>query len=207
MLDVIEDKHQERPVRYLGLETEQFVSLRAIYERLNLSPSESLVVERDRRTFIAMQHSVRALPHDEGKSLRQVNLACNALESELENTPAGAFRFNVANLDYLGHMSEGKEYALQLLLAKKLLEPDAMVFITLHDTELARSRAVQAGYDTDQSVAVDETLHRLASLTGHKALQVARLNYDGGSSDRSGSKMLWLAYTITREPDDDVDAA
>ena len=207
MLDVIEHQLQDRPVRYLGLETELFVSLRAIHGRLNLSPSESLVVERDRRTFIAMQHSVRALPHGEGKSLRQLKLACNALESELENTPAGAFRFNVANLDYFGHMSEGKEYALQLLLAKKLLEPDAMVFITLHDTELARFRAVQAGYDTDQSVAVDETLHRLASLTGHKALQVARLNYDGGSSDRSGSKMLWLAYTITHDPDDDVDAA
>jgi len=88
-------------------------------------------------------------------------------------------------------------------LEKKLLDTEALVFITLQDSDLARSRAEQAGYGTDQAHAVEDAIQRLARLTNHTALRVATLDYIGGSHDQANSKMVWMAYKITREPEDE----
>jgi hypothetical protein len=204
MVEAIEDAFQDLSVNYLGLETEQFLSLRALYERVNLAPSASLIVEQDARTFAAMCSTIKHLPNGEGKALRHIHLKRNTLEAELAQASDRSSQFNVVNLDYLGHMSQGKELALQLLLEKKLLDTEALIFVTLHDTELARIRARRAGYGSDQAQALNDTLIRLGSLTGHSVLNVATLHYDGGSDGKVGSRMLWVAYKLSRsaEPDD-----
>jgi hypothetical protein len=199
MVEIIEDTVKDRSVNYLGLETEQFLSLRALYERVNLSPTDSLVVEQDTRTFKAMTATVKRLPNGEGRALQKVDLRNNEIERELEVIPDRSFQFNVVNLDYLGHMSQSKEYCLQLLLEKRLLDNEALVFVTLQDNELARTRAAAAGYTTDQASAVDKELLRLAGSTGHKAQRLAWLHYEGGSGGKGGAQMLWLAYKVTRE--------
>jgi len=199
MVEIIEDTVKDRSVNYLGLETEQFLSLRALYERVNLSPTDSLVVEQDGRTFKAMTATVKGLANGEGRALRKVDLRNNQIESELEVIPDRSFQFNVVNLDYLGHMSQSKEFCLQLLLEKRLLDNEALVFITLQDNELAQARAAVAGYAADQASAVDKELLRLADLTGHKAQRLAWLHYEGGSGGKGGAQMLWLAYKVTRE--------
>lgn len=198
MIEAIEDAFQDLSVNYLGLETEQFLSLRALYERVNLAPPGSLIVEQDARTFAAMRSTINRLPNAEGKALRHVRLKHNALEAELAQASDRSFRFNVANLDYLGHMSQGKELALQLLLEKKLLDTEALIFVTLQDSELARARALKAGYGGDQAQALTDTFTRLGSLTGHSVLDVATLHYDGGSNGKVGSRMLWAAFKISR---------
>jgi hypothetical protein len=208
MVEIIEDVVKDRSVHYLGLETEQFLSLRALYERVNLAPEDSLVVEQDARIFKAMKATLKGLPNGEGRALREVDIRRNDIAGELELIPERSFQFNVVNLDYLGHFSKGKEYCLQLLLEKCLLNKEALVFVTLQDNELARTRATAGGYSNEQAGAVDIELTRLANLTGHKAQRLAWLHYEGGSGGKSGSQMLWLAYKITREkqtqPDDDV---
>lgn len=198
MLEAIEDALKDRSVHYLGLETEQFISLRALYERVNLSPRNSLVVERDPRIFAAMKTTAQMLPSRERRSIGAINLTCNTLEGALTAAKRGSFQFNVVNLDYLGHMSTEKELTLQLLLEKNLLDTESLVFITLQDTELARSRAHRAGYGDDQAQALDREIDRLAHLTGHSALRLAMLHYNGGSGGKVGSQMLWVAYSIKR---------
>jgi hypothetical protein len=199
MVEIIEDALKDRPLNYLGLETEQFLSVRALYQRLNLSPEDSLIVEQDRRTFAAMKSVVGHLPNGEGRALRRIDIRNNPIERELHMTPERSFQFNVVNLDFLGHMSESKEYCLQLLLQKCLLDSEALVFLTLQDNELARARAEAAGYCSDQLKAVDIHFERLASCTGHKAQRLAWLHYGGGSGGEIGSRMLWLAYKVTRQ--------
>jgi hypothetical protein len=199
MVEIIEDVVKDRSVHYLGLETEQFLSLRALYERVNLSPENSLVVEQDARTFNAMKATLKGLPNGEGRALREVHIRRNDIARELDLIPERSFQFNVVNLDYLGHFSAGKEYCLQLLLEKRLLNKEALVFVTLQDSELARTRAAAGGYTSDQAGAVDIKLTRLANLTGHKAQRLAWLHYEGGSGGKISSQMLWLAYKVTRE--------
>jgi hypothetical protein len=199
MVEIIEDIVKDRSVHYLGLETEQFLSLRALYERVNLSPEDSLVVEQDTRTFKAMKATLKGLPNGEGRALREVDIRRNDIARELDLIPERSFQFNVVNLDYLGHFSEGKEYCLRLLLEKHLLHKEALVFVTLQDNELARNRAAAGGYSSDQASAVDMHLTRLANLTGHQAQRLAWLHYEGGSGGKISSQMLWLAYKVTRE--------
>ncbi len=207
MLETGEHELEDRSVSYLGLETEQVTSLRGVYQRLNLVPRDSMVVESDPRRFQAMQSTVARLPKGEGRALRGVSLLQNEIERELEEAPARSFSFNLVNLDYLGQMSQSKEYALQLLLEKRLLAPRALVFVTLQDGPLARSRAESAGYSADQAQSVDQELKRLAALTGHEVFRIAALPYKGGADSSSGEgMMLWLAYRITRReaPDSDL---
>jgi hypothetical protein len=88
-----------------------------------------------------------------------------------------------------------------------LLAPKALVFVTLQDSPLARSRAEAAGYSADQAQSVDQELKRLAELTGHEVFRIAALPYKGGADSSTGEgMMLWLAYRITRreEPDSEL---
>ncbi len=61
---------------------------------------------------------------------------------------------NFINLDYLGHLSKSKEYAVQQLFERNLLASPALMFITLENSGLAQARAVEQGYlaQQDQSI-------------------------------------------------------
>ena len=200
MLEMAELELEDRSINYLGLETEQFHSLRAVYQRLNLSPEGSRIVERDKRVFKAMQSTVAKLPHCEGKALRAVSLSNNTLQQDLEALPIGESEFNLVNFDYLGHLERSKEHNLQLLLERRLLATKALVIVTLQNSPLAQARASNEGYGTDQVQALLVEMTRLGSLTGHQVHQIAALPYKGGSDATTrGSDMLWIAYRITRK--------
>lgn len=194
---------QDLGIRYLGLETERFESVRRLADYVNLEPESSVIVESDSRVVNAMNSARGMWKSDEGKMLRSLTIIPGKIERELETLAAPEQGFNVVNLDWLGHLSASKEYALQLLFDRDLLAERALIFVTLQDSALARARARQGAYiDGDQTSNLTRITERYAKLTGRRCTLLGSLEYKGGTGSGNGSRMAFAAIRLERvEPD------
>ena len=183
----------DRDVRYLGLETEQFRGISAVYDQLNLNSFRSTVIERDPRVYnamLAVKQRVRSKP---GKAVRGTQIINGQLAEEVSKIRGR--RYNYVNYDFQGFLSKGNVQAIETLFRKELLTKKAIIYVTLQETQLAKSRAKKAGFE-DQVSALNQLMQDQSST--HTCKQMFTLDYQGGTTDRHKTPMIVVGYEVTR---------
>jgi hypothetical protein len=183
----------DTPVHYLGLETEQFTSLRIVAEQMSLE--SGIVVEHDSRVVQAMHSAKSTAPTGTRALLSNVEILegdINKVISGLRTTPR-----NLVFLDYTGQLSDGKIGALCRLVERGLLAEKTFLIVTVNVSPLALQRASSKGFSgqADEILAnqLKETLP--ASYSISDSIDIA---YRGGTDIRSGSNMHCIGFGITR---------
>ncbi len=192
MVEAAFDAFLDRDIYYLGLESETLESLRLIYQYLNLSPKNSTVVEMDSRVFNAMRSTVKAFPNGEAKVLSKVNYVRGKLDEVVTRLEGP---YNLLNLDFLGHWSRSKAKTIESLISQNKLDNQAILVITLRDTALDRTRAIRAGFSSDQEESVKEAI-RKASFSKYKVTPLFAVPYSGGTNGRESTSMVSLAFRL-----------
>jgi hypothetical protein len=183
----------ESQVRYLGLEDQHLESLRLTYQYLNLDLAASAIIERDPRTYAAMNSLRGALPNGEGEALSKVTILHDTLERGLSRING---TFNFINLDYLGHLAPAHLKTCEELLREKL-SPLAVLSVTHQDTALARSRTENHGLGGRGARGMGDHLIELAG-TEWTVSQIADLPYRGGTGKQETS-MITQIFLLKRE--------
>lgn len=175
-------------VRYLGLETEVFNSIRAAQR--HMSVSSITVVERDARVAAAMgaiaklDAAFRGVDH---VTIRRGDI--NDLIPHLED------EYDLCFLDYVGHLSKGKETAIRTLFEKSAFSQNAVFCVTLQDSSLARNRMQRAGY----SLGAFQNLTGIvsdAAVGKYRIVDSFDFTYPGGINSEEGSGMVCCGFAL-----------
>lgn len=192
MIEIAFDTFLDQEIRYLGLETEQLTSVRMAHDYLNLDLSRSVVFEREPRTFNAMRAMQKGAAFP--APIRDLQITPGAIEDRLPALPGW---YNLINLDYRGSFSASKERALAALFENDHLPDRALIFITVADDALNKSRPYYKSYAEDQAAAVTEALDRLSG-TRYTVTRLYNLPYRGGTQETPGLSMLALGFEVAR---------
>jgi len=188
-MDILEDTQ----VAYLGLESERFSSLRWFAEYLNYDASSSTVIERDKRVYNAMKATQEYATNGLKNVLNGLEIRLGDFDEEINRLDK---RYNLINLDYCGDYSKTKEKAIATLFRRKLLQDDALLFITLDDSPIGRWRSKARGYD-DQVKSATKSVLESAFANRYMAKPELSLSYKGGTNGKSRD-MILLGFSITR---------
>ena len=198
-------------VRYLGLESVEFRSLKLAHRLLNLEAGESIVFEREGRVFNAMKEQQERAKKGEGEAeylgvLKEVEIVqddiadgLRKLSEENVANPKAKKRFNLINLDYVGHMSRKKEASFGDIFKGDVVDDIGMIYVTLNNTPQSKARAANAGYPDDPVDAVIAAMERQNQETGSKyKINREFINYTGGTNQRIGSEMVVVCFRVER---------
>ncbi len=214
MLETLVEHLPDKKVHYLGLEGPHFCSYIQLADLLQnqLEPSKSLLAEMDQRSYNIMQSIVQnsdGIAGDEkykntdGKIFKGLNIRQGELAEVLESSRTDGFKFNFLNLDYEGHVSANKIYALRQLFGNQMLQDEAILFITLNDSPHLKARLkgdhslgkeFENGFGTDDQQKIVEA--ELKKICEHNQYELTRLRAEH-YQDRD-SRMLTIAYKAQR---------
>jgi hypothetical protein len=185
----------KRKIRYLGLEGSNFISYIQFAKGLNIEPCRSLVPEREEfksnimKSIVKYNHII-----NNGEIFKDLNVYSGEVAGALEKFAIpNSLRFNLVNLDYEGGFTKEKEETIDLLLG--VLDKRSLIFITLNDTAMWRTRLVSEGlkgYDfstTSQARIMEGILDR--STLHHRSV----LNEAYGDTKH---RMLAVGYYIEK---------
>ena len=178
-------------VAYLGLESERFESLSTLYERLNLDSASSTIIEREERVYNAMVAMQAGATNGLRKALDGTDIIHGSLVDEVAKMQDK--RYNYVNYDFVGHLSKSNERALGALFENNLLADTAVVYVTLQDTEISKTRAEMAGFE-DQVRALNGIMQNYS--TTHTSEQMFTLDYEGGTTERKVTPMVVVGYQV-----------
>jgi len=199
LIDAAASMLGDSSIYYVGLEDQNLRSLRLIREYLNFAPDRSVVVERDKRVFNAMEATRRHLPNGEGRAISQVQFRLGNIEDEI---PRLSGRYNLVNLDFVGHLSRATERALRGLADGKL-QNKALIVVTLLNTALAKERSRQAGYSGGASAELLRIMQEAvqAKEPGAVVKLLGELQYQGGTGGALKTSMvaIFLEFEGNRE--------
>ena len=184
------------PVKYLGLEAEGFSSLKLFSEELNLSNSESTIVEYDKTVYSRMAAVQKHATNGLKAATQDIQLVRADINNYIATTPN---RYNLINLDYVGYLSKKKAEALRSIVARNVADDITLLAITINDSERARCRAVLDGFSSDQRKSVEEILTQNATMQEWSLVPLGWTNYTGGTSGGRRTKMLFMMYELRRK--------
>lgn len=188
---------RETSVKYLGLEDQHLESIRLVRSYLNLSPDESVIVERDTRVFKAMNSLRKSLPNGEGKDLSKVKIIRGAAEDEIPHLEG---QFNLVNLDFVGHLSQSNVDCIRGLLSGRL-EDKAVIAVTLMDTPLARERTQRAGFGPNGARELPRIISEVSKEPDLYTVEtIGEVAYSGGTGSRK-TGMLTYFFSANRISD------
>jgi len=162
---------------YLGLEGVNFGSYIVLHQLLPglIDPSASLIAECDCEAAMTMQSIVANYRLIEGGEVfEDLQVEKSYLHKALTKSKGC---FDVANFDFKGGWSKTKEAAIKTLFRKKQLSPQALLYVTLLNSEVERGRVrngttaggiCRKGYGTaDQAALLVDCLAESAQKNGY----------------------------------------
>jgi len=179
------DRLGDADLKYLGLESETFSSLSWFAEMLNYDADNSTVIERNSRVYRAMKAIQQYSTKELKRTLRGLDIRNGDFFKELRRLK---HPYNLVNFDTVGHYCKSKDEALTKLFSQGLLDPQAMIFVTLDNSGLGKNRAERAGF-SNQIQAVNATVLSSATVHSYTAHPEFQLEYVGG-------KEKWLCWVI-----------
>ena len=194
-LEISSDYFNDKKIKYLGLEGNNFISYILFATSLNLIPEKSLIPERDEKKANIMSSIVENNELiNNGEIFKGLNIYKGELIESLEDKKFIDMRFNLLNLDYEGGWSSDKEETIKLLFDKDKLENHSFIFMTLNDTAMERIRVIKSrgkglkGYNTtNQYKIVHNLIMNYAQIYGFDVKELFRDRY----SDRVHSMMAF----------------
>jgi len=192
-----------REIKYLGLEGPHFCSYIETANRLGdqIKPEGSIIAEKDERSCNIMQSFVKHYEViDGGAIFKELNIEYGELASVLDQPKNNGYKFDIANLDYQGYLTKKKIQTIKMLFENEQLEDEALLFVTLSDTPLSRTRISQdlkEGLKTnDQSKILKRHMKRICEDNNYE-LETSRVKKYYARS----SQMISIAYKVTKVGD------
>ena len=161
--------------------------------------------------FNAMKEEQESAKKGEGEAeylgvLKEVEIVQDEIADGLRRLSEGNIanpnakkRFNLINLDYVGHMSSGKEESFGDIFKGDVVDDIGMIYVTLNNTPLSKFRADKAGYPGDPVDVVTAAMERQNKETGSKyKIDREFINYTGGTNQREGSEMVVVCFRVEK---------
>jgi hypothetical protein len=188
------DKIGETEVSYLGLESETFSSLKWFAQELNYDSTKSTVIERDERVYNAMIATKEHATNGMKRTLNGLELKLGDFDKEVEKLE---HPYNLVNFDTCGHFSLDKARSLITLFQKGLLDKQAVLYVTLDNSPLAKERAKGIFGDIEQVGKLNDCILEAAKANGYDIKDKFSLDYKGGTNGHTRD-MLVLGFYIEK---------
>lgn len=184
------------PAVYLGLETEQFSSLRKLTELTDIDTG--IVVERDTRVHAAMESARTSAPPELRRLLQPIQILSGDFNEVVSGLSVPATcRFNTVNYDTMGRLSKGKLEVIDNLFANDLLADRAMLIVTISESPIELARARREGITDDFYDLLTATIIKSAG-TKYELCDRAEARYGGGTNGTVGTPMRTCMFSIAR---------
>lgn len=200
MIEVLGNKGE---IRYLGLEGPNFRSYIRIAELANIIPHESLIPEWNDRTYFAMRSIVKNWCHIQGGEIfKKLRIYYGELSKAVKEKNG---KYNFLNLDYQGPLNQEKLQAMHDMFALNRLQDKAVVFITLNNSDLIKSRLRQGSTSlgmfhsdgfptTNQEVLVHYYLAEFARNYGYNLQEIDSKEYQCRETP-----MIFLSFEVEKQ--------
>ena len=188
------DKIGETDVSYLGLESEQFSSLKLFAQELNYDPTKSTVIEREEWVYNGMKSTQEHATNGMKRTLKGLEIILGHFDKEIEKLK---HPYNLVNFDTCGHFSTDKARSLNTLFQKRLLDKQAVLYVTLDNSPLAKKRAKAIFNGAEQVGKLDEYVTQAAKSNGYEIKDKFSLDYEGGTNGNKRD-MLILGFYVEK---------
>ncbi len=180
-------------ISYAGLENVNFRSyITLVREIQEFSVGTSLVVEAGLRNYNIMKSiKEHASIWENGEDLfGDLTLERGLSDEIFKYMYPNDFKFNVLNLDFDGQFSPSKDYTIKFLFRNKLIEPPAMLFVTLNNNEQKKQWVKQwyKNSEIEQFDLLDKTIKRYSE--DNEIQLIYQEDY------KDSSNMLFFTYLI-----------
>ena len=190
--DLYKERLPQTPAVYLGLETETFTSLLTFNNMIEVDISNSTVIERDKRVFNAMKGVQKNGLADTRSTLQGLDIRYGDFYEEIALLDG---QYSLINFDTCGHLSKNKIKALVRLFERNIVADHAVIYVTLDNSGLGKSRAQKAGFD-DQIDATHNEVVQAGNRFGYDVAPEFDLEYVGGTNGNTRPMLLLGYYAI-----------